>query len=243
MRSTLWLPATLFCAAAVVAGESGAARVPVLLELFTSEGCSSCPPADRLLERLDREQGIAGAEIIVLSEHVDYWNQLGWEDPFSSPLYSERQRIYANHLNGDTYTPELVVDGSKGFVGSDQREAERAIREAARQGKAPIRVVADRADKKTRISIHIDDAPDGILYLALAHDTMKSQVLRGENAGHGLSHVAVAYSFERIGKVERGKKSDVERMVSPKLGETTRIVAFVAQSGSGKVVALGQTKL
>ena len=162
---------------------------------------------------------------------------------FSSALYSERQREYASRLDGQTYTPELVVDGVKGFVGSDQREAERAIKEAARQGKAAIRVVAERADKKTRVSIHLDGASDGTVYLALAHDAMKSQVLRGENAGRGLSHVAVVYSIEKVGKAEHGKSLDLEKMVALKPGEASRVVAFVAQGGTGRVVALGQAKL
>jgi hypothetical protein len=243
MRQIAGLAVMVLVVGVAVAGESAPARVPVLLELFTSEGCSSCPPADRLLEKLDREQGIAGAEVIVLSEHVDYWNQLGWADPFSSPVYSERQREYASHLDGQTYTPELVVDGAKGFVGSDQREAESSIREAARHSKVPIRVTAERADKKARVTIHVDGSAEGTLYLALAHDAMKSQVLRGENAGRGLSHVAVVYSIEKVGKLEHGKNSDVERMVTLRSGPASRIVAFVAQPGSGRVVALGQTKL
>ena len=217
--------------------------VPVLLELFTSEGCSSCPPADRLLEKLDREQGIPGAEVIVLSEHVDYWNHLGWADPFSSAVYSERQREYASHLDGQTYTPELVVDGVNGFVGSDQREAENAVRAASRQAKIPVHISAERRDKKTRLAIHMDSTADGVMYIALAHDAMKSEVLRGENAGRGLSHVAVVYSIEKVGKVDRGKNSDIERMVNVKPGSPTRIVVFVAQAGSGRVVALGQTKI
>jgi len=246
MRNVTGLLLGILLPAALLQSEGAAVKAPVLLELFTSEGCSSCPPADRLLEKLDREQPIAGAEVVVLSEHVDYWNHLGWSDPFSSPLYSTRQRDYANRLDGQTYTPELVVDGVKGFVGSDAREAERAVKDAARQGKAAIRVTAERNDKKGHVVIHLDPSetlkPGAVVYLALAHDAMKSQVSAGENAGRGLTHVAVAYSIEKVGKVD-GKVWEFDKTVDLKAGEKTRVIAFVSQSGTGRVIALGQTRL
>jgi hypothetical protein len=220
------------------------ARVPVLLELFTSEGCSSCPPADRLLEKLDKTQPVPGAELIVLSEHVDYWNQLGWKDPFSSEQYTSRQHDYAESLGGEVYTPELVVDGAKGFVGSSEGDTRSAVAAALRTAKAPIQVAARRDGNKAKVTLHLEAPVEGTLYLALAHDAMRSQVTRGENSGRALSHVAVVYSLEKVAKLGRREVAfDREISVNAKPGETTRIVAFVEKPEVGRVVALGQARL
>src|SRR5271155_434667 len=135
--SFITMACCLFATALISApADNGASRVPVLLELFTSEGCSSCPPADRLLEILDQRQPVAGADLIVLSEHVDYWDRLGWKDPFSSSQYTTRQQEYAGKFNTDSiYTPQLVVDGRFGLVGSDASEAASAIQKAIREPK------------------------------------------------------------------------------------------------------------
>jgi hypothetical protein len=136
--------------------ESSSTAAPVLLELFTSEGCSSCPPADRLLETLDRTHLIAGAEVIVLSEHVDYWDRLGWKDPFSSPQYSARQYEYSRkfHLDG-VYTPQLVVDGKVQLVGSDRSGPIAAIERARREQKIAV-AISNIARTGNQVTAHIE---------------------------------------------------------------------------------------
>ncbi|MDE3196346.1 MAG: DUF1223 domain-containing protein [Acidobacteriota bacterium] len=230
-----WALSACFLAVSSLPAGSPSARVPVLVELFTSEGCSSCPPADQLLRKLDRDQPVPAAEMIVLSEHVDYWNSLGWRDPFSSPQFTERQREYAQVLSGDVYTPEMVVDGAKGFVGSDEHDVRRSVEQAARAGKALIRIEAAREDRRTRVSIRFEQPAEGTLYLALAHEQMASQVLRGENAGRDLSHVAVVYNLQKLGKA-----ADRDLLIDVKPG--SRIVAFVSKGGVGRVTAVGEAR-
>src|SRR5438552_1164309 len=121
------------------AGLAETQRTSVLIELFTSEGCSTCPPADALLARLANEQPVTNVQLIALEEHVDYWNNLGWTDPFSSRDWTERQYVYAGALkNRNPYTPQMIVDGTLEFVGNQPPRAREAILKAASSAKIPV---------------------------------------------------------------------------------------------------------
>lgn len=214
-----------------------AQSTPVLLELFTSEGCSSCPPADALLEKLDRDQPIPGADLIVISEHVDYWNHLGWSDPYSSALFSTRQRDYARHLETDeVYTPQLVVDGQTGLVGSERAEATRAIQKAVTAPKTQLTLKASRSGSTGTVRVEFPELrPHDDLYLVLASDHARSQVERGENAGRALTHVAVAYSFTKI-----APGRDINVKLKP--GDT-RVIAFLQDHATGRVLGIARARL
>jgi len=215
------------------ADEPAGKRKAVLIELFTSEGCSSCPPADALLEKLDRAQPIAGAEIVVLSEHVDYWNHIGWADPYSSAAFSARQEQYARRFRiQGPYTPEMVVDGRSEFVGSDARTAESAVRSAIRQPKAEIRI----QENEGTAMIDVSPLPAGTVhkaavFAAFAADTGTQDVSRGENKGRRLHHVAILKKLERIGAVDDRTGLKTNLRVEP----GARLIVFVQESGNGPV--------
>jgi len=221
-------------------------RVPVLVELFTSEGCSSCPPADKFLEKLD-QQPVPGAEMIVLSEHVDYWNHIGWKDPYSMHLYSERQTAYAKRFQLDTvFTPQMVVDGASEFVGSNTAAAGQAFAKAIAGAKIPIRLALISAVSPT-IRAHVETgtldssfaAREAEVYIAIALDRAESQVSAGENAGHKLEHVAVVRGFTKVGAISatRSLSQDVEwHLDQISASRDLRLVAFVQERRQGRVV-------
>jgi len=223
------------------AGDPASRRQPVLLELFTSEGCSSCPPADALLEKLDSEQPVAGAQIIVLSEHVDYWNHDGWTDPFSSAAFTARQVDYVRRFGRDEpYTPEMVVDGSAECNGSDALKAQAAIRQASLLPKIGIRIRAAAAGDAA-VTIEVDALPEGTahkanVYLAHAAETGASDVLRGENRGRTLRYVAIVRDIQRIGSI--GGREMFRKQVAIRAADApaeSRLIAFVQEAGNGRV--------
>ena len=205
----------------------------ILLELFTSEGCSSCPPADRLLEELDQKQPIPGATLIVLSEHVDYWDGIGWRDRFSQKAFTDRQQAYANTIRGgDVYTPQLVVQGRVGLVGNQRGDVLHAINEEAKRDTAPLSAdIVERTDKSVKLRVHGDFKNADLVY-AIAMDQATSDVRGGENSGRKLRHVAVVQKLNRIGAYKDGSE-----VVIPINSATQRIVLFVQKPGPGEVLA------
>jgi hypothetical protein len=201
--------AGLVLVAPLFAASDGA--VPVVVELFTSEGCSSCPPADRLLTRLEQAQPVAGAQVIALEEHVDYWNQLGWNDPFSSPQYRARQNDYAIAFHAkDIFTPQMIVNGQAAFVGSDMSRAYKEIGAAAQSETTLVNLAAkpnprdpDLLDLSVQVSNpHSAKWRASNVYLAVTESGLSTFVQGGENAGHRLRHSSVVRSFGVIGRVD-----------------------------------------
>ena len=219
---------------AVAAAE---ARPPVLVELFTSEGCSSCPPADAALAALARDPAFRSAEVIPLELHVDYWNNLGWADPFSAPEYTARQEEYARVLGGDgLYTPQMVIDGWLSGVATSG-SMRKGVEKAAAKGKARLEVLVTSGRPGLDVVVRPPSGLSGRLRVVLSEDRLSSKVERGENNGLTLAHAPVARLL-----VDDGPVSSEHHL---RLGLSTgwkrdqlRVVAFVQEPG-GRVVALG----
>ncbi|MBL4636822.1 MAG: DUF1223 domain-containing protein [Kofleriaceae bacterium] len=226
------------------ADELSAPKSGILVELFTSQGCSSCPPADKLLSTINAD---TGPEVIALAYHVDYWNYIGWEDPYSSPEWSSRQRGYASKISaGRNYTPQLVVNGRNHAVGSHKDKVRALIDAERRIAQEDVRVSAVSAPGGDHSEIHVQVETDvgtlrreSELWAAVFEDDLEVRVLRGENAGRTLRNDRVVRHLENLGPLETGryKKSFRVDVARDWRREKLGVVFFVQDRKSLEVLA------
>jgi len=253
---TLLVVASIFTAAKAQAPAAETGRKPVVVELFTSEGCSSCPPADALLQQLEEQQPIPGAEIIALEEHVDYWNHDGWIDPFSSADWTLRQQNYVTLVKKDAYTPELVVNGQSQFLGSDARAAQVEIEKAAGSLKTEVAIKPGSPEKGSqRFTVSVGKLAGNAtgdvaeVWLAVTEDGLHSSVSLGENAGHVLHHVATLRSLHKIGVADANAASaaftgdPVVKLNSHWNPENVHVTVFIQEKKSREILGAASTKL
>jgi hypothetical protein len=206
------------------------------------------------LERLDRFQPVRDAELIVLSEHVDYWDGIGWKDPYSSRAFSIRQDDYAHRFRLEgPYTPQMVVDGGMQFVGSDERRAIQVIEDAAKVGKVQVVLSSIHLEGDNTLAVHVESGPlassasskSANVLLALADESDQSNVREGENAGRILKHVGVVRSLTQVGTIDSGGTFTRNVKVSIKNANqrNLRIIAIVQETGVGRILGVGSARL
>ncbi|HWU88772.1 MAG TPA: DUF1223 domain-containing protein [Kofleriaceae bacterium] len=206
------------------------AEGPVILELFTSQGCSSCPPADRYLASLARTGQLGGRAIVPLSFHVDYWNDLGWVDPYSLPAWTERQRQYARALGDDrVYTPEVVVGGAAGMVGSHAQKVAAAIASAAR----PALLAATATWARDHVEVTAEAPADADVLVAVWEEARTIAVTRGENTGETLTNHRIVRRLDRVAAA--GKRGTLRVAIDPAWRGTGAVV--FAQRADKRIVA------
>ena len=225
---------------------SGApARNAVLVELFTSEGCSSCPPADTLLGNLRQDLAGHGFQVIPLGFHVDYWNSLGWRDRFSSAAFSHRQEQYAQALHIDgPYTPQLVIDGATELVGIDRARAHAAIAEAATRGLEAEIDLSQSAPEKLELKV-TSKMNGAAVMLAITEDNLSTRIGAGENNGRELHHAAVVRELRQLGIIQNGSLTTSATLAPEKDWKPAdlRAIIFVQQAGAGKILGAASVPL
>jgi hypothetical protein len=217
----------------------------ILVELFTSEGCSSCPPADALLRQIDGKQTADGRRIIGISEHVTYWNHLGWSDPFSNDAYTQRQDVYRIRFNLESvYTPQMVINGEDEFVGSDRRLLQKELEKSQNSQTLAIQInsiVAERNEVNVRYALS-GKLPSGgaDIVAVIADDEVRSNVARGENSGRILTHVAVARTMKRIAAAlspqDQALEIQTAHIANTPPKQSRRLILFVQAKGQGRVL-------
>jgi hypothetical protein len=235
------------------AEDKSAPPVPVLVELYTSEGCSSCPPADAMLKDFAETQPVKGATVIPLGLHVDYWNRLGWVDRFSSPSFTQRQREFCKDRS--VYTPQMVVDGQTEFVGSERERALSAIAKAAAAPKVPIQLEVRRDGERTvQVRVHLSQIPEALrkseadVLVAVTEQGLSSDVKGGENAGTRLQHAPIVRVLQSLGKISAGASEPSSYQLNLTLDKNwevskLRIIAFAQKAKAGAVIAVGSTPI
>ena len=225
-------------------GFSQASKPFALVELFTSEGCNTCPPAEKLFSSLKEDAETSGKNIFFLEYHVDYWNKLGWKDPYSSFQFTNRQKNYTSVLNEESmYTPMMIVNGSKSFTGSDKQKAEASIHEALSQPSAEgLKIKIDSIASDT-LYIHYEATKTDknfLLRAAVTEDGLVSKILAGENSGSTLSHEAVVrvFSSQELSTATSQMKIPLKKFQA---GKKCAVVAFIQHKQTMKVLAVAST--
>ncbi len=202
---------------------------PVVIELFTSQGCAACPAANEYFAEIAQRPGV-----VALSFHVDYWNYLGWSDPYSSKKATHRQKMYAMNLRQiGVFTPQIVVQGRRGEVGSDRRAVETAINDA-RKAKRSVPVTLEKlggADIRVTLGAAAE-ALGAEVWIFLIDRRISTRVLRGENEGRGLVHHNVVRDWEQVGE-HNGERLERTFSVACEKGEKHNGVAVIVQQPKG----------
>jgi hypothetical protein len=223
----------------------------VIVELFTSEGCSDCPPADALLRQIDLKQTRAGQLIVGISEHVTYWNNLGWKDSFSAPEFTERQDVYASRMSPEgPYTPQMIVNGREQFVGSDVGALQRALGDEARRPHLDLSILSTTPSSSgldVTITIVGKMSRPLDIVAVVTDDTDQSNVLRGENGGRLLQHVSVARSLARVATVSSAAQISVHIAFPDGFhldsGSGHHLILFAQEKHQGAIEGAATTRL
>ena len=210
----------------------------VVLELFTSQGCSSCPPADKLVATYTSKENV-----IPLSFHVDYWDRLGWKDPFSSHHYSQRQYMYASALHSNVYTPQLVINGTTEMVGSDANKISSTLHKVfSEQPDASITITKTEPENgKINISFDVEgNMQNSVLNIAVIEKKTVTPVKAGENGGATLTDYNVVRSFETLNKFETGENNASIDFTSSLEPKNRAVVLYLQQKKNNHILAAGK---